>query len=302
MYFSKKNKNYIFDIIRNLVLKETGEDINSRSDYVDLYRFKYALVFERSVSDNLIDLNKSLIDVVTPLYINDIKSKYEEQSRVQDKRISGTLDPLDPLDPLEEKQKEFYINSSERLVNSINRYEYIVKIPQMIKSIGLKDIYIPIENNSLFSNPIICVQIEIQEERYDIYCIFKKDIVLNNKKYNIYKPSQDLIIPSSVNIKISILTSILSKVTEKTDIVSIYKFKNLAHDTREYLCIKIKDNNDININDTIGIYSNHRIIKTMIVTNKVDNNLLIENETFDADKDKEYYFYLKIIIFIRLSN
>ena len=27
----------------------------------------------------------------------------------------------------------------------------------------------------------------------------------------------------------------------------------------------------------------------MIVTNKVDNNLLIENETFDADKDKEYY-------------
>ena len=34
MYFSKKNKNYIFNIISDLVLKETGTDINSNPDYV----------------------------------------------------------------------------------------------------------------------------------------------------------------------------------------------------------------------------------------------------------------------------
>ena len=35
MYFSKKNKNHMFDIIRDLVLKETGSDINTISDYID---------------------------------------------------------------------------------------------------------------------------------------------------------------------------------------------------------------------------------------------------------------------------
>ena len=62
MYFSSKNKNHMFNVIRELVLKETNEDINNNSEYIDLYRFKYSLIFERSDSDNLVDLNKFLIE------------------------------------------------------------------------------------------------------------------------------------------------------------------------------------------------------------------------------------------------
>ena len=62
MYFSKKNKNHIFSLIQGLVLNETGTDINQNMDYIDLYRIKYSLIFERVNTDNLIDLNRALVD------------------------------------------------------------------------------------------------------------------------------------------------------------------------------------------------------------------------------------------------
>ena len=77
MYFSSKNKNHIFNIIKDLVLKETSEDISNNSEYIDLYRFKYPLIFDRTYFDNLIDLNKHLIDEISPIFINDINSKYK---------------------------------------------------------------------------------------------------------------------------------------------------------------------------------------------------------------------------------
>ena len=67
MYFSSKNKNYIFSVLRNLILTETGYDIDKNEDYIDLYRVKYPLIFNRTNVDNLTDLNKSLIDEV-PLF------------------------------------------------------------------------------------------------------------------------------------------------------------------------------------------------------------------------------------------
>ena len=33
MYFSKKNKNHIFSILQDLILKETGYDINQNEDF-----------------------------------------------------------------------------------------------------------------------------------------------------------------------------------------------------------------------------------------------------------------------------
>ena len=36
--FSSKNKNYVFSVIQNLILNETGYNINENKDYIDLYR------------------------------------------------------------------------------------------------------------------------------------------------------------------------------------------------------------------------------------------------------------------------
>ena len=48
MYFSIKNKNHIFSVLQDLILKETGYNIIHNENYIDLYRVKYPLIFERN--------------------------------------------------------------------------------------------------------------------------------------------------------------------------------------------------------------------------------------------------------------
>lgn len=288
MYFSSKNKNHMFSVIRDLVLKETNEDINNNSEYIDLYRFKYSLIFDRSDSDNLIDLNKFLIDEIATIYINDIQSKYTSKNiTIKPKEESKTKE--DNIKQKIEKQKtQFYINSSERLENSLNRYEYYINLPEN-KKFSLKQITIPVENNILFSNPIICVQLEIKNEKYDIYCQFKNEILIQNKKYNIYESFQELEIDTDKIIKISILTNLLLKVIENEDKIKIHKIKNIKHKENNYLCLKINNNHDIIKDDNIGIFKNDNLVSSLIVTNKIENNLIIKDIIIDCDNSSDYY-------------
>ena len=285
MYFSSKNKNHMFNVIRELVLKETNEDINNNTEYIDLYRFKYSLIFDRSNSDNLVDLNKFLIDEIAPIYINDIQSKYNSKNI--------TIKPKESNESKESKKEnikqktQLYINSSERLENSLNRYEYYINLPEN-KKFSLKQITIPVENNILFSNPVICVQLEIKNEKYDIYCQFKNEILIQNKKYNIYESFQELEINTDRIIKVSILTNLRLKVIENQDKIKI-KIKNIKHKENDYLCLKINENHDIINGDNIGIYKNNKLISSLIIDNKIENNLIIKDKKLDFDNSSEYY-------------
>ena len=285
MYFSSKNKNHMFNVIRELVLKETNEDINNNSEYIDLYRFKYSLIFDRSNSDNLVDLNKFLIDEIAPIYINDIQSKYTSKNI--------TIKPKESNESKESKKDnikqktQLYINSSERLENSLNRYEYFINLPEN-KKFSLKQITIPVENNILFSNPVICVQLEIKNEKYDIYCQFKNEILIQNKKYNVYESFQELEINTDKIIKVSILTNLRLKVIENQDKIKI-KIKNIKHKENDYLCLKINENHNIITNDNIDIYKNNNLISSLIVNNKIENNLIIKDKKIDFDNSSEYY-------------
>jgi len=285
MYFSSKNKNHMFNVIRELVLKETNEDINNNSEYIDLYRFKYSLIFERSDSDNLVDLNKFLIDEIAPIYINDIQSKYTSKN-ITIKPKESTKSKESKNENMKQKT-QLYINSSERLENSLNRYEYYIYLPENNK-FSLKQITIPVENNILFSNPVICVQLEIKNEKYDIYCQFKNEILIQNKKYNIYESFQELEINTDKIIKVSILTNLRLKVMENQDKIKI-KIKNIKHKENDFLCLKINENHDIINGDNIGIYKNNKLISSLIVDNKIENNLIIKDKKLDFDNSSEYY-------------
>ena len=290
MFFSKQNKNHIFNIIREVIIKETGTDINSDQTYIDLYRFKYTLVFERSHSDNLIDLNKSVIDEIAPLFINDIRSKYKDKNiEIVQKQEEKQGEKQEEKQNSIQFKKQFLINSGERIKNSMNRYEYYIQLPNHIKTISLKEISLPSEDNILFSSPILCIRFQIKKEEYDNYCLFDKTVNVNNNDYVIYKPSITLEIPSDEIIKITILTNLLTKINDKTDRINIYKFKKINLNQKKYLGIKIKEKHDLQEKNLIGIYSDDKIIKTMMITEKIGNNLLIENETNDYEKTKKYY-------------
>ena len=57
--------------------------------YIDL---NIKLIFERNNFDNLIDLNKSLIDEIAPIFINDINSKYSIENKPN--KIDNKIDKM----------------------------------------------------------------------------------------------------------------------------------------------------------------------------------------------------------------
>ena len=62
MYFSKKNKNYMFNTLSQLILQETGYDIKYDSTYIELYRLHYPGIFDMIDTDEISILNKELIN------------------------------------------------------------------------------------------------------------------------------------------------------------------------------------------------------------------------------------------------
>jgi len=292
MYFSKKNKNHIFNVISDLVLKETGTDIHSDQTYTDMYRFKYTLIFERSLSDNLVDLNKELIDEIAPLFINDIQSKYKEQkitihseNKMKEKQTTKEFIQLNHSNDFKEK----IISSGDRISGSINRFHYLVKLTNEIQKITFKEISIPEEQNILLGNPVICVQFKMDSKEYNNFCVYQKSFVVNEKKYNVYHSSTQLEIPFQNTMEIKILTNTLMSLSEESDQHKISKMKEIKFNDQNYLCIST-ENNNCKEKDLIGIYCNNKLIKTVMISMCKDNYLLVENENILYDSKNQYSF------------
>ena len=287
MYFSKKNKNHIFSILQDLILKETGYDINQNEDYIDLYRVKYSLIFERTTLDNLTELNKLLIDEVGNLFINDIKSKYQENKIEIIHEKERPLVKINEIEEIEEIE-EIYINSSERLIDSLNRYNYSVKLNDFINEIIVQEITIPEENNILFSNPLLCLIITTDTNEYQIFCKLKDKLQLKDKVYNTYYPLKKFKIQSKGKIKINIRTNNNLEINTTSDITDIHKMKKIKYEMNDYLGILVKGDNEFKIKDSIGIYCENKLIETFIISKVSDNCLLILGKTIDYNKNKRY--------------
>jgi hypothetical protein len=276
MYFSKQNKNHIFNIIQDLVLKETGIDINDNKEYIDLYRFKYPLIFERSTSDNLIDINKELIDEIGILLINDITNKYQKEKDNPKKEIKSDTKEI----IVKEKFKtELHLNSSDNIYHNNNRYDYFIKVPNKLE-FKIKEIIIPVENNILFTNPIIFINVNNTKIKFS----FINLITMNNLEYNIYKPIEEIIIKNNKNfIKIEIINNLNMKILDENDKIEINKIKEIEIENKNYLAIKIINNHNLKENNTITIYDKNKAIKTMIISKIVNDILLFENQTIETE-------------------
>ena len=71
-YFSKKNKNHMFEILSNVIYDETGIQILNSQKYIDLYRLHYSIIFDSVNTDELSILNKEIINQIGNLILNDI--------------------------------------------------------------------------------------------------------------------------------------------------------------------------------------------------------------------------------------
>ena len=281
MYFSSKNKNYIFSVLRNLILTETGYDIDKNEDYIDLYRVKYPLIFDRTNVDNLTDLNKSLIDEVGSLFISDINSKKSKNEK-EDFIKETTTTKYKESNNFKEL-KEYHLNSFKRSFDD-PLYKYKLNIPENIKEITISEINIPEENNILFGNPIIILKINDDE----LYCKLNNVCRIKNRNFNSYKPIKEISFKlSSKELSVQILNNDGLYVEEIGDKMDIKKIKNIKYENNNYLCISVNDNEFIE-GDTITIFKEKEHIQTMIIDKKIDKYLLFQDKNIYYDKDKNY--------------
>ncbi len=333
-YHSDININYMYDLVSQIIKKDTGEDISNNSEFMNIFKENSKQIFTDVNSDILEDINKVLLDkhiihftqavqLNNPIKENNdsVKDKYNDliqsrnipliepnndikegkplnngnpflnlqQSSMNETNFSQTnnLSQKNNLQVIEEedlpiseliedklstpisnksitsesikKYPQYKIVSSKRSNIQSSRFNYAYNLfKNDIKSSDLNfisKIVIPIEENYVFSSPILFLQ--IKELNYCSSFELDHTITDNKKKYGYYKSLENNTIKSESDIeKITIdIRDISETKYDKIDIakVNVVEIKNSEI---EFTCTNIAENN-YSEGDYIKIINNY---------------------------------------------
>ena len=276
-YFSKKNKNHMFEILSNVIYDETGIQILNSQKYIDLYRLHYSIIFDSVNTDELSILNKEIINQIGDLILKDINSPQIQTEPIQ---INKSIQEPIQID----KKQNISIHSTQCSFDSLNRFNFSVNtsfnefIPQKITLIK--------EQNSLFSNPNINILFNNQD---NLLFTLKDTKKFNDLEYYTYECLTEDKIQWKDSLKIQIRNYLMNDPLSKSDRYQIQKIKKINHDNQNYLCFEI-NNHEIEIGDELGLFiQNDTIqIETSVFVQKIIKNYLLVNP-IDLDFSKNYY-------------
>ena len=275
MYFSKKNKNYIYETISKLIKEETGFDISHSSHHIEIYRRNYPLIFQNINTDELSVLNKELINHMGDIYLNSLKNTIQPNvTKPPEETFNKSEHKIQ-----EKKYKNHIIHSSHRNSNSVNRYDFNINVD--FNEFNPKKITLLKEDNNLFSNHSIIVRFN---ETDNLQFTLKETKSYNDKEYYTYECITEDTIQCENMLNIQILNYLMLSPSDKCDIYKINMIKPIKHDSKDYLCLQI-DNHDINENDELGLLSDNKIVKSLFVKKCVQNYILTNIETIDLTKE-----------------
>ncbi len=278
MYFSTKNKNYMYDILSKVILKESGIQIVGDERYMNLYRLNYSSVFERVSTDELSELNKEIINHIGTLILNDIQVN---PIVIHDKSVEQKV-----VQVREEQVREHkIIYSSERLNNSLNRYNFSVHLE--CKEFIPKSLILIKEQNSLFSNPNINI---LFNDKDNLLFSLKETKKIGETEYLTYEPLlSDSITCDKNSLTIQIRNYLMIDPLTTSDIYPIEKMKTIHYENQDYLCLEI-NNHDIEEGDELGFFVSDnntiQIEKSVFVQKNIQNYLLVNS--IDVDFSRRY--------------
>ncbi len=283
MYFSKKNKNFMFETLSKVIFQETNTQIINDDKYINIYRLNYPTIFERIDTDELSVLNKEVINIIGELIINDINNSNINQPLINDINIpiNETNINNEKIIPKKISQK-ILLHSSQRNINSKNRYDFNLNIN--LNTFTPKYITLPKEENLIFSNPNINILFNNTD---NLLFTLKETQNFGNLEYYIYETFTDTKIKCSNILDIKIKNYLMNSPTINYDIFYIHNIKKIKLKNNEYLCLDIK-NHDIQINDELGLFFNDKInIITTLFVKKIAQNYLLTNIS-EIDLSKNY--------------
>jgi len=278
MYFSKKNKNYMYETIAKLIKEEVNFDISHSSHHIEIYRRNYPLIFHNINTDELSILNKELINHMGDIYLKEFKGVGDiipNTPKIIDKENTPKLEQK----LQENKFKNYTIHSSHRNSNSLNRYNFNINVD--FSEFNPKKITLIKEDNNLFSNPSIIVQFN---EKDNLQFSLKETKSFNDKEYFTYECITEDTLQCKNILNIKILNYLMMTALDNRDIYKINMIKPIKHDSKDYLCLQI-DNHDIRENDELGLLSDNKIVKSLFVKKCVQNYILTNIEKIDYTKE-----------------
>ena len=292
MYFSKQNKNYMYDLLFKSILQETGYNIQNDEKYINLYRYHYASVFHRIDTDDIIDLNREVLNSIGSLILKDIREKpsqTELQTELQPVSKSGSTTPNQSSTTIvqDTSSKNIVLYSNQRLSKSLNRYNFEINVnftefmPTTLTLV--KDSNSNNSNNSansLFSNPNLN---DLFNDTENIVFSLKETKTFNDKEYLTYESVLPDKIKCDKTLKVQIRNYLMNNPLETSDIYEIVKRKKIKYENEDYLCLELNDTSEFKSGSEIGLFimspkhSEIKIKASLFVKKVVGKYLLFED-------------------------
>jgi len=254
----------MFNVLSQLILKETSFDIKNDKNYIDLYRNYYPIIFDNINTDELTILNAELINVVGEIIIQKLKNPQIKNFIQKKENLNNNL-----VEPISKKYKEIY--SIQRNKDSVNRFNFNIKV-DYDKFIP-KNVTILKEQNSLFSNDTIFLRFNDTD---NISFHYKDNKKINNDEYYTYDCETEDTIKCDQIVNIQILNYLLISPCKKRDIFKIKNSKDITYEKDKYTCLEIKDNK-FSVNQEIGLLNKDKVyIKSVFSKHILGDYILIE--------------------------
>ena len=270
-YFSDTNKRHMFSMITDLVLKETGRDLQTDLSLRNMYDSRYPTVFGQVDTDSIVELNKALVDYVCPPLILACQAQtLTQQSLTQQSLMTKTKTMTKPSilkQPPVLERDPLSIYSDDRLPTSKNRYHYQISLVDRDRDrdyVHLHKIIIPDEPNPLFGIPTIRVKINDKI----IVCEHEETKCLGDRDYVSYVPegyAKRLQIPMSREepLTIDILDYKGRVCLPLNDTILCENLKSIVYHGHPYLCVQIPTPSDFAgnfmVGDTISLHPGSEI-------------------------------------------
>lgn len=268
LYYSNKNNEHMYKLLYNLT--EYKLDTNVYNDY-------YVRTFDNTNVDNLLDLNKELLENICKHY-NITKLNNNEETVVVDNNNKYSEKII---------LKDNYISSNKKI--SGNRFSYTIENKFNIKKI--KKIILPIENNDIFVNNTI--KLIIPELQVDTLCYCDSIHKVKNHNYGTYIPENGDVFKNEDKINVSIMSVMGSD--EYSDIIKIDTKNNDDTENNQY---SLNNIDETFIGDVLVSNKNNKYIVTSIN----NNNITFNKKIINSDENEFININLQNIIVFSYSD
>lgn len=283
-YFSLQNKQHVYSVIANLIYQETGEKILHSDEYITLYKYHYPRIFEETDADELVTLNKALIDQVGELILWAITRKHSQipkrfpktssLSTISEESVGSRSDTSDT------RCETLDIYSCDRIKGSENRYDYVSEIHD--KKLRLQELTLPKEPNPVFALPAIQVWLSEDKSITKIACRLRGTKHVGGKEFVTYESEAHEPIHVNSSLHIQILDHRGKPTLKGSDEIPVKKHKRIIYKGNSYTCFALREScKNIYKEDIIGIYGEETCHDTQSVCEYDHRFVLVEPITLE---------------------